>query len=482
MDFRNEALLALEGAADRASSLFRRPTIRLGVTGLSRAGKTVFITALVQNLVHCGRLPGFKAFSSGRIARVWLEPQPDNLVPRFQYEQHLQSLLGKRKWPDSTRSISELRLTVEFESESFWQRRFGSNLLSLDIIDYPGEWLLDLALMDMSYGQWCAETHAQAMLPNRAELSAPWREAVASIDPAAPADEHEAQQIHDQFAAYLIACREDKTALSALPPGRFLMPGDMAGAPALTFAPLALQDDSKPAANSWHALMKNRFDAYKSEIVYPFYREHFARIDRQIVLVDALQAINAGPYAIADLKNALSGILGSFKVGGGGFLSSFVRRRIDRIIFAATKADHVHHSDHDKLANLLGVLVEDAKARAEFSGADVKTVALSAVRTTREAKMNSDGEDLPVLIGTPAKGETLDGKMFDGDSEAAVFPGDLPASARMLMNTETGEGAGLNFVRFRPPVPTTTMEGNEMALPHIRLDETLEFLLGDKLA
>ena len=36
------------------------PTVRLGVTGLSRAGKTVFITALVHNLVHGGRLPLFE--------------------------------------------------------------------------------------------------------------------------------------------------------------------------------------------------------------------------------------------------------------------------------------------------------------------------------------------------------------------------------------------------------------------------------------
>ena len=33
------------------------PVIRLGVTGLSRAGKTVFITGLVANLIARGRMP-----------------------------------------------------------------------------------------------------------------------------------------------------------------------------------------------------------------------------------------------------------------------------------------------------------------------------------------------------------------------------------------------------------------------------------------
>ena len=42
------------------------------------------------------------------------------------------------------------------------------------------------------------------------------------------------------FTAYLRASRADAYALSTLPPGRFLMPGDLEGSPALTFAPLPL--------------------------------------------------------------------------------------------------------------------------------------------------------------------------------------------------------------------------------------------------
>ncbi len=121
------------------------PSLRLGVTGLSRAGKTVFITALVHNLIHGGRLPLFEAQKSGRIARAYLEEQPDDAVPRFQYEDHLKALIDERVWPDSTRAISELRLTIEYESASMWNRMFSGGKLSVDIVDYPGEWLLDLA-------------------------------------------------------------------------------------------------------------------------------------------------------------------------------------------------------------------------------------------------------------------------------------------------------------------------------------------------
>src|SRR5215472_1351500 len=94
------------------------PTLRLGITGLSRAGKTVFITALVHGLVRSGRFPVFAALSEGRITKARLAPQPDDAVPRFDYESHIQALVADRVWPESTRQISELRLVIEYQSQS----------------------------------------------------------------------------------------------------------------------------------------------------------------------------------------------------------------------------------------------------------------------------------------------------------------------------------------------------------------------------
>ena len=45
----------------------------------------------------------------------------------------------------------------------------------------------------------------------------------------------------------------------------------------------------------------------------PFFRDHFARLDRQVVLVDALAAFNSGPNALFDLEAALAGILDCFQ-------------------------------------------------------------------------------------------------------------------------------------------------------------------------
>jgi predicted YcjX-like family ATPase len=72
-----------------------------------------------------------------------------------------------------------------------------------------------------------------------------------------------------------------------------------------------------------------------------------------------------------------------------------------------------------------------------------------------------------------------------------VFPGDLPedpASVRALAEAgESGEAASataaLHFPRFAPPrISLDSAAGDAAALPHIRLDRAIDFLLGDQLA
>ena len=91
----------LEAVGASAREAFFEPVIRLGVTGPSRAGKTVFITALVTNLMNRAGMGGLLAEAEGRIAAAYLQPQPDVLVPRFAYEDHLERLIPPSGMPDS---------------------------------------------------------------------------------------------------------------------------------------------------------------------------------------------------------------------------------------------------------------------------------------------------------------------------------------------------------------------------------------------
>jgi hypothetical protein len=482
-DIVEEARLSARALLDYGDHFFN-PTVRLGVTGLSRAGKTVFITALVHGLTRGGRFPIFEPFATGRIARARLEPQPDDAVPRFDYENHVHTLIEERRWPNSTVDISELRLVIDY------QRHNGADrALTLDIVDYPGEWLLDLPLLNKSYEQWSHESLALSRESLRASLATAWHAHLATLNARDRENEPAALTATRLFTDYLRACRDERFAMSLLPPGRFLMPGNLAGSPALTFAPLELPDGGQAPDGSLWAMMHRRYEAYKDVVVRPFFRDHFSRLDRQIVLVDALAAFNAGPEALHDLEAALAGILDCFRIGRSTLFSSLFRPRIDRILFAATKADHLHHSSHDRLEAVLRRIVSQAAARAEYAGAGIDVVALAAVRATREAQVQRGREKLPSILGTPAADRTAGAEAFDGETEVATFPGDLPEDPEELfrgdgafrgLSSASAEKADFRFLRFRPP-RLDTEDATGPVLPHIRLDRALQFLIGDRL-
>jgi predicted YcjX-like family ATPase len=476
--FTDEVGIALANLADAATGALT-PTLRLGVTGLSRAGKTIFITALVHNLLTSGRLPGFAALTEGRFIGAQLAEYPDAAIPRFAYEQHLDALLGKpAHWPESTRRISQLRLVLKFQSKRWFSSFRGPSTLNLDIVDYPGEWLLDLPLLSQNFAEWSAEALARASRPDATPEAAGFLAALGATDGTAEASDLDAERLATAFTAYLRASRADGRALSALPPGRFLLPGDLEGSPALTFAPLT-PPDRTVRSSSLYAMLERRYEAYKDIVVRPFFRDHFARLDRQIVLVDTLRALNAGPAAVRDLETALTGVLAAYRQGETNPLSRLITRRIDRILFAATKADHVHSSSHDRLEAILNRLVARAAQRARFAGATTRSLALAAIRATREGTVDESGRKLNVIIGTPEPGEALDGTTYDGTTEIALFPGDLPDDPESVL--EDDRPVKLNFLRFEPPRKLEHNAAGAALLPHIRFDRALDFLIGDWL-
>ncbi|MDD8024736.1 MAG: YcjX family protein, partial [Paracoccaceae bacterium] len=299
----------VEGVGATVSEALFEPVIRLGVTGLSRAGKTVFITSLVANLLNRGRMPALTGAANIRAA--FLQPQPDDTVPRFDYESYLAALTGPTPhWPEGTRAISELRLSFRVAPTGLLGGLRGLRTVHLDIVDYPGEWLLDLGLMDKSFAQW--SEGALSRLDGR-PLGAGYLAQLAATDLTAAFNEPAAKALAAPFTAHLQAARE--AGFSDCSPGRFLLPGEMAGSPVLTFAPVP---QGPYPRGSLGREMERRFDAYKRAVVRPFFRDHFARIDRQVVLVDVLGAIHAGPAALEDLRQSMAGILAAFRPGSAG--------------------------------------------------------------------------------------------------------------------------------------------------------------------
>lgn len=457
----------IEGLGDRVSQAFFEPVIRVGVTGLARAGKTVFITSLVANLMDRGRMPGLLAQGEGRILAAYLQPQPDVTLPRFDYESHLAALTGPEPhWPESTRMVSELRLSLRVRPAGLLAGVTGPRVVHLDIVDYPGEWLLDLALLDKSYDQWAGEVLGR--IAGRAE-AAGYLAQVTAVDGAARLEEPVAQALAAGFTGYLQAAR--RAGFYDCTPGRFILPGDLAGSPVVTFAPLP---EGKAGRGSLRAEMARRYEAYKREVVRPFFRDHFARIDRQVVLVDALDAIHKGPQAVDDMRRAMAEILAAFRPGRNAFLTQLLRgRRVERILFAATKADHLHHAQHGRLTGIMAALLREARDRAEFAGAVTQSMALAALRATVEERVSHEGQML----------DCVRGRLLESGREAAFYAGDLPEDpGQLLARARTGatEWLGQDYQAMRfAPAPLNLRPGE--GPPHIRLDRAAQFLIGDTL-
>jgi predicted YcjX-like family ATPase len=220
--------------------------------------------------------------------------------------------------------------------------------------------------------------------------------------------------------------------------------------------------------------MARRFEAYKAQVVRPFFRDHFARIDRQIVLVDALGAIHSGPAAVEDLRQGLAEILSAFRPGQNAFLTQLLGgKRVEKILFAATQVDHLHHEQHGALEGIMAALVREAMDRARFAGADAQSMAIASLRATTEDRMHHDGDEIGVVRGT----------LLDTGKPAAFYPGALPTDpATLLAPARNGAEAWLDSdygkMRFAP-AELSLKPGD--GPPHIRLDRAIQFLIGDKL-
>jgi predicted YcjX-like family ATPase len=235
----------------------------------------------------------------------------------------------------------------------------------------------------------------------------------------------------------------------------------------MCFAPLDFPDGlQSPTEGSLGALMERRFEAYKSEVVTPFYERHFRNFSRQVVLVDVLGALLAGREAFEDTRRALDAILESFRYGQSGILMRLLRSaRIEKVLFAATKADHVPDVQRDHLAALLRNMVALPAIEVSSSNAAIDVAALASVISTDEDTQEIEGHRVQVVVGKPVGSET----------RAKFFVGNVPARAP---RAEAWGKPFLNIPVFEPPaIDVLPVEG----IPHINLDLALDYLIGDRL-
>lgn len=447
--------------------------VSLAVTGLSGSGKTAFITSLVNQLLEARdttSLPFFSVANEGRIIGVKRDAQPDVTVSRFAYEKGVERLLSTPpRWPESTNGVSQVRLLIKYRNQSGLRRLLSEHsTLTLDITDYPGEWLLDLPLLDMSYNQWCQHFWDSLKEPQKSQMAEPFTHKLTEIDPLGATDEMQLQQLAQCFTDFL---NESKQAgFQLIQPGRFVLPGELKGAPVLQFFPLLPeqvnsieQQTTAMPKNAIYDTLQSRFEDYQQKVIKPFYRKHFKRFDRQIVLVDCLSALNQGAHSFNDLQKAINWLLSSFHYGRSNILKRLFSPKIDKLVFAASKADHITPDQQNNLVKLLESMVHQARQQIQFEGVATESTAFASIRGSKSGSSLHQGEPVQVLRGTTLAGEQI-----------TLYPGDVPSQCP---SASFWQQQGFHFPSFAP----LPLQAGRKCFDHIRLDHILEFVLADKL-
>lgn len=361
---------------------------RMGVTGFSRAGKTVLITQLTHSLLRVKEplpegmkkhpLTGLDLFDAGLLQPARLKE--DKLARRSQFDffRHRDSLMGQGEWPDATCDLTWLDLELKRpEKHQPLKQMLSAPKLHLEIMDYPGEWLADLALLESSFSAWSQSAWELALQPHRKALSEPFRQLLTELADHGPVPEAMQRKLADAWKDYLIAARAEGYVLNQ--PSRVLVPGQMQNFSMLGFFPVPDAVQLPELQQSMGCL----FDAYKKEIEAHLGR-HFRHLDSQIILVDLLTALEQGEAALNELQQAMQAALRFFRYGSQKGVLQWLNRRIGRVVFAATKADQLVLSERLRLEKLLGALLNeidpgnDVRARAQ-----VQYRAIAALETTQ---------------------------------------------------------------------------------------------------
>ncbi len=462
--------------AANLTELAKGSTVWLAVTGLSRAGKTVFITSLVHNLLSAlhnpNRMPLLNVVGDGRLRAARLQGVKADLLPRFPYQANIEQMAeAPARWPDRTADISEIGIDIRFEptglSGALLTKVGGPTAtLKLNIVDYPGEWLLDLPMLSQSYAEWSRASLALWRQGIRADIGRDFLGFIADHPPDEASDETVARRAHELYRDMLVTAR-DRHGLCHLQPGRFVCPGSLGDVPYLWFAPLDVgENGGRLRAGTLGALMQERYETYKREVIERFYKDYFRNYGRQIVLVDVLGALLAGREAFDDTRIAIGAILESFRYGQRTILSRLLgSARVEKLMFAATKADHIPDMQREHLSVLLRNMAALPALEARGRNADIDVTTIASVASTVQGTQDIDGKRVQVVIG----------REVGNPKQAKFFAGQVPI--RPPRADEWGTPF-LNIPVFEPPaIDSAPVDG----IPHINLDVALEFLIGDKL-
>jgi hypothetical protein len=428
------------------------------VTGLSRSGKSTLLTSMMAHLSHhaeqaqlINKLPLLDKMANNRLVDAKLTSWKDEKI--FPYEAQI-TALQQRQWPESTKEISAFALTLTLKRKNVLaQRLLGNQQLQLVIHDYPGEWLMDLPMIDQSYQDWSAHVFAQQSSEPQHSLAKAWLACVHDFDFTLPTTPVYTNHLIESYQRYLLEAK--RNGMTRLQPGALLLHPPTPRATLGRFCPLPAKILAQPD-HPWVLFFAQAYHDYKQNWLLPLREKYFKHSNKQVILVDLLEGLNYGKHYLAEMQEALTHLTQSFVYGKRRWYERLHKPiSIDQVIFVATKVDLVPIKEQTNLRALLENMTQSAQNTLAQHHVEVVHLLLAAITTTKPVENAED---------------SLIYKHISGETRQVSFD---PIPTRIQDLSENGR---YPFLPSQPPLIKTASDLHAM-----HLDQLINRLLKDNL-
>jgi predicted YcjX-like family ATPase len=356
------------------------------ITGLSRSGKSTLLTSLMAQLNEhanqageINRLPFLTRIPANRLVSARLVESDE--AANFDFAANL-AQLQQRKWPQATTRISQFTLELTLKRQHAWQQRLlGNEIHRFIIYDYPGEWLMDLSLADLSYSDWSAHVLAQQTSEPQLSHAQSWLAMLNGFDFDLPVSSLYSDHLVHSYQQYLQQAKAD--GISRLQPGALLLtppdPAHLLG----RFCPLPAKVLVQPN-HPWLLHFQQRYQDYLEAWVKPLRDTYFRRAQQQIVLLDLFEGLAFGRAYLAEMQESLNQLMSGFIYGKRRWYERLHKPiSIERVTFVASKCDLVPLSEQPRLLSLLKHVSQGASQQLSAQQIAFDHLLLSALVATK---------------------------------------------------------------------------------------------------
>ncbi len=363
---------------------FLKERHRFSITGLSRSGKSMLFTSLMTMLKYRSEgqyecLPLLEHLPMNLVEHMWVEPIDGfNMFP---VEEHLEAL-HQGQWPTPTEDVYGFKLVIRLKQISGVKKYLLPYTdVVFEFIDYPGEWLTDLPLLNREYAQWSDSSWAQQMNRPQRDYAHAWHQGVEAFDfDAAPTSQNVATLV-GLYRNYLKHAKDN--GITLLQPGSFLLGNNSYDWQQHGFTPLP-SSVSSDITHPWTVLFSNNFKHFQQHWLQPLKRKTFRQADKQIVLIDLFEGLNHSKQHLYQLKETMSHLAETFTYGDDSWVARHVLRQqnISKVAFVAAKADLIPQAHREPLLRLLKQVTAGAVARFADKPVTFEHFLVSAIQAT----------------------------------------------------------------------------------------------------